>query len=44
MDDAAFKSDRGKAAWLPVDELKAFEKDRAQRAEHDRVSAERNLP
>ena len=43
----AFKSNRlteaAKRLGFRVDELKAFEKDWGQRAEHDRVSAERNL-
>ena len=46
MDDAAFKRDRlieaAKRLAARVDELKALERARAQRAEHDRVSAERN--
>jgi hypothetical protein len=46
MDDAAFKRDRlteaAKRLAARVDELKALERDRAQRAEHERVSAERN--
>jgi hypothetical protein len=46
MDDAAFRRDRlieaAKRLGVRVDELKALEKDRAQRAEHDRVLAERN--
>jgi hypothetical protein len=47
MLDAAFKRDRlieaAKRLGKRVDELRALEKDRAQRAEHDRVLAERNL-
>jgi hypothetical protein len=46
MDDAAFKRDRlieaAKRLGVRVDELKALEKARAQRAEHDRVLARRN--
>jgi hypothetical protein len=46
MDDAAFKRDRlteaAKRLGVRVDELKALEKDRAQRANHERVLAERN--
>jgi hypothetical protein len=46
MDDAAFKRDRlaeaAKRLGVRVDELKVLEKARAQRAEHDRVLAERN--
>jgi hypothetical protein len=46
MDDAAFKRDRlieaVKRLGVRIDELKALEKERAQRAEHERVSAERN--
>jgi hypothetical protein len=46
MDDAAFRRDRlieaAKRRGLRVDELKALEKARAERAEHDRVLAERN--
>lgn len=45
MDDAAFKCDRmteaAKRLGVRVDELKALEKERAQRTEHERVSAER---
>jgi hypothetical protein len=44
MDDAAFKRDRlieaAKRLDERVDELKALEKTRDQRAEHERVSAE----
>jgi hypothetical protein len=46
MDDAAFKRDRlieaAKRLGVRVDELRALEKARAQRAEHDRVLARRN--
>jgi hypothetical protein len=46
MDDAAFKRDRlieaAKRLGVRVDELKALEKARAQRAEHEQVLAERN--
>jgi hypothetical protein len=46
MDDAALKRDRlieaARRLGLRVDELRALEKDRAQRAEHDRVLARRN--
>ena len=46
MLDAAFKRDRlieaAKRLGKRVDELKALEKTRAQRAEHERVSVERN--
>jgi hypothetical protein len=46
MDDAAFKRDRlieaAKRLGVQVDELKALEKARAQRAEHEQVLAERN--
>jgi hypothetical protein len=46
MDDASFKRDRlieaTKRLGVRVDELKALEKDRAQRAEHEQVLAERN--
>ena len=45
MDDAAFKRDRlseaAKRLGKRVEELKAQEKYRAERAEHERVSAER---
>jgi hypothetical protein len=45
MDDAAFKRDRlieaAKRLGVRVDELKALEQARAQRAEHKRVLAER---
>jgi hypothetical protein len=45
MDDAAFKRDRlseaAKRLAKRVEELKALEKARAERAEHERVSAER---
>src|SRR6516162_11216253 len=45
MDDAAFKRDRlseaAKRLAKRLEELKALEKARAQRAEHARVSAER---
>jgi hypothetical protein len=46
MDAAAFKRDRlmeaAKRLGFRVDELKALEKARAQRAEHEQVLAERN--
>jgi hypothetical protein len=46
MDDAAFQRDRlveaAKRLDVRVDELKALEKARAQRAEHDRALARRN--
>jgi hypothetical protein len=46
MLEAAFKRDRlieaAKRLGVRVDELKALERERAQRAEHDRVLAERN--
>jgi hypothetical protein len=46
MLEAAFKRDRlieaAKRLGVRVDELTALEKERAQRAEHDRVSAERD--
>jgi hypothetical protein len=46
MDDAAFRRDRlieaAKRLGVRIDELKALEKERAQRAEHERVSAERS--
>jgi hypothetical protein len=46
MDDAAFRRDRlieaAKRLGVRVDELKALEKEGAQRAKHDRVLAERN--
>jgi len=46
MDDAAFKRDRlieaAKRLAKRVDELKALEKARAERAEHEQVLAERN--
>jgi hypothetical protein len=46
MLEAAFKRDRlieaAKRLGVRVDELKALERERAQRAEHERVSAERN--
>jgi hypothetical protein len=46
MDDAAFRRDRlieaAKRLGVRIDKLKALEKARAQRAEHERVSAERN--
>jgi hypothetical protein len=46
MDDAAFKRDRlieaAKRLGKRVDELNALERERAQRAEHDRVLADRN--
>jgi hypothetical protein len=46
MDDAAFKRDRlieaAKRLSARVDELKALEKARAERAEHEQVLAERN--
>jgi hypothetical protein len=46
MDDAAFKRDRlveaAKRLRVRVDELRALERARAQRAEHEKVLAERN--
>jgi hypothetical protein len=46
MDDAAFRRDRlieaAKRLGVRVDELKALEKARVQRAEHEQVLAERN--
>jgi hypothetical protein len=46
MDDAAFKRDRlaeaGKRLGARVEELKALEKARTERAEHEHVLAERN--